>query len=271
MKRLVEMYPKGLSVQDDHGYFPIHRFCKRQEASLDAVKFLLGKHPEGISARNGRGELPLHCALYTHRYTHRASLQLIQYLIEAYPEAVNATDAGGNLPPHAACFAGVSLDVLQLLLDRYTGDEKNHRGLSVTNNNGLLPLHFYAYCREPDTGAFQQLLDLYPQGIHVAERERGLLPLHVACFNPFSVLNLIRLLVEADLYTIVRTSRNGETPYQIARSLDDRNVEIETYLIEKQNEAVAALKEACEHVGVTQLGLPDLVVAQIWSFAKPDL
>jgi hypothetical protein len=60
------------------------------------------------------------------------------------------------------------------------------------------------------------------------------------------------------------------TPYQIACSLQDRNVEFETYLLEKQNEAVAALKEACECVDTAQLGLSDLVVAAIWSFVKPD-
>jgi hypothetical protein len=49
------------------------------------------------------------------------------------------------------------------------------------------------------------------------------------------------------------------------------NVEFETFLLEKQNEAVAALKEACEYVDTAQLGLSDLVVAAIWSFAKPDL
>lgn len=43
------------------------------------------------------------------------------------------------------------------------------------------------------------------------------------------------------------------------------------FLLEKQNEALRAMKEAFEDVSDTQLGLPDLVIAYIWSFAKPDL
>jgi hypothetical protein len=54
-------------------------------------------------------------------------------------------------------------------------------------------------------------------------------------------------------------------------SNERKNVEVEAYLIERQNEAIAALKSAYESVAVTQLGLPDLVVAMIWSFAKPDI
>ena len=172
----------------------------------------------------------------------------------------------------ACCAAAASVDVIQLLLDRYADDEGNQCGSSVANNDGQLPLHCYCSTQGTGTGALQHLLDLYPQGIHVADRN-GMLPLHVACSNARSSLDTIRLLVEADLFTVVRNSRNGSTPYQLAWRLSDerKNVEVEAYLIEKQNEAIAALKAAYESVAVTQLGLPDLVVAWIWSFAKPDI
>jgi hypothetical protein len=42
-------------------------------------------------------------------------------------------------------------------------------------------------------------------------------------------------------------------------------------LIEKQNEAVIAMKEALEDIANAELGVPDLVTAIVWSFAKPDL
>lgn len=61
------------------------------------------------------------------------------------------------------------------------------------------------------------------------------------------------------------------TPYYFACIRGERDSEIEAFLIEKQSEAVAALKMAYELVVVTRLGMPDLVVALMWSFAKPDL
>ena len=123
-------------------------------------------------------KLPLYCALCSGR----APLQLIQYLIEPYPEAVNSTDNDGNLPLHIACLMAASRNVIQLALDRFTGDDRNHRRLSVVNNDGQVPLHCYAICQGADTDALQPLLDLYPEGIHATDRN-GRLPLHVACTN----------------------------------------------------------------------------------------
>jgi hypothetical protein len=50
-----------------------------------------------------------------------------------------------------------------------------------------------------------------------------------------------------------------------------RDPEVEAYLIEKQNEAVNAMKEAFADVAHAELGFPDLVIANVWMFAKPDL
>ena len=145
--------------------------------------------PRGIRAKNGGGQLPLHCALWSGR----APLQLIQYLIELYPEAVNSTDNDGNLPLHIACLMAASRNVIQLALDRFTGDDRNHRGLSVVNNDGQVPLHCYVICDGADTDALQPLLDLYPEGIHATDRN-GRLPLHVACTNFSSSLTLFAYL-----------------------------------------------------------------------------
>jgi ankyrin repeat protein len=64
----------------------------------------------------------------------RRAPQLIHYLITLYPEAFNTADNKGRLPLHCACSSGASCDVLLLLLDRYAGDDRNHRGLSVVDN-----------------------------------------------------------------------------------------------------------------------------------------
>jgi hypothetical protein len=70
-----------------------------------------------------------------------------------------------------------------------------------------------------------------------------MLSLNAACADSHRMLDTICLLVEADVFTIVQNSWRG-TPYQMALSWSNRNVEIETYLIEKQNEEVAALKRS---------------------------
>lgn len=66
-------------------------------------------------------------------------------------------------------------------------------------------------------------------------------------------------------------SRNQSTAHSLARRINGRNLDVEGYLVEKQNEAVSAMKEAFETVADTQLGLPDLFTAILWSIAKPNL
>lgn len=54
-----------------------------------------------------------------------------------------------------------------------------------------------------------------------------------------------------------------------ARFIGENRVDV--YLLEQQDEAVNVIMEAFEDVAENQLGLPDLVTANVWSFAKPDL
>jgi hypothetical protein len=51
----------------------------------------------------------------------------------------------------------------------------------------------------------------------------------------------------------------------------NRDVEVEAYLLEPQNEVANAMKETFADVANMQLRLPFLVTANVWSFAKPDL
>ena len=91
-------------------------------------------------------------------------------LIEVYPNAVNVTDNDGALPLHWACYNGASLEVIQLLLDHYVGDEQHHNGLNIADNDRRLPIHYYAYSQNAKPETLRYLLELYPGGIHVVDR-----------------------------------------------------------------------------------------------------
>ena len=113
------------------------------------------------------------------------------------------------------------------------------------------------------------LLERHPESVSVADRN-GRLPLHLACC--FSRIENVQLLIQADLFTVVRKTNAGRTPLQFALRRGFRVPELEAYLLARQTEAVDALKTAWEAVVNDQLGgLPDLVVAEVWGFALPDL
>lgn len=135
VRRLYQLYPEAVTVQDTCTELPLHSACEAVSSSVQVVEFLLEKYPEGAQSRNEWGRLPLHCA------ARKASTEVVQFLIEIYSNAVHVTDNHGLLPLHWACSYGASLEVIQLLLAHFDGDERHHSGLNITDNNGLLPIH----------------------------------------------------------------------------------------------------------------------------------
>jgi hypothetical protein len=73
---------------------------------------------------------------------------------------------------------------------------------------------------------------------------------------------------ERDEENVLQRDQSGRAPYQLARNTRYRNAEVETLLLERQNEAVNAMKEAFVK---TRLGLSQLVTPNVWSFAKQHL
>jgi ankyrin repeat protein len=122
------------------GRTPLHLAFKSEYASLGVVEFLVEKYPEGAQSRSLFEELSLHYAV---RHA-QASVEVVQFSIETYPNAVNVTETDEMLSVHLACAANASLEVIQLLLDRLDGNEQYHNRLSIADNQGRLPLHFYA-------------------------------------------------------------------------------------------------------------------------------
>jgi ankyrin repeat protein len=136
----------------------------------------------------------------------------------------------------------------------------------VVDADGRIPLH-YAATGSSELETLQQLLRLYPEGIHVVDRN-GMLPLHMSCFSPNPRLDHVHLLVEADIYTVVQKTQDGNTAFKFAWRMQRTHRQVELYLAEKAIEAVSALTEAFEGAANMELGLD---VAHIWSFAQPNL
>lgn len=265
IRRLIEIHPRGLGTRDSQSHIPLVTACFHEGVSMEVIKFLCDQCPDSTQSKGRFGRLPLH---YAARFgTH----QLVQFLIEQYPDAVSSRDNTGSLPIHYSCLTRDSLPIVQLLLDRYGGKASHYGGLAVVNNDGHTPLHCRASRSNLATDeTLQLMIETYPAAIHVEDND-GMLPLHVACSCPRSTLLNIRPLVEADPVTIIRKTANESTPYQLAWRMHRFPQYLGDYLVETQTNVVQELKETWESVAERKLGLPDLVVARVWSFAKPDL
>jgi len=293
MQRIVELYPEGIRAQDNAGQLPLHYACRL--ARVEVIQYLGTLYPKGASVRDNKGHLPLHLA-NEHR-TH--PLAVMQFLLELHSDGVHAVDSAGMLPLHHTCGYQESLGS-NLLRDvyyerdiRHVPMEKRNRrytdeyediihllirlypdGLRLRDNRGRLPLH-HACLASVSLRMLQTLLARNPQD-NAAVDNVGFLPLHCSCIIPKSFQN-IRFLAERDPFSVLKTTQNGETPLQLSREyIDDFEdgvfslEEIQEFLALRQVDAEQAIRSSmvstCE-----EIGLPDLVVAKIWSFAKPNL
>jgi len=263
IERLVELYPDGVHHAGDEVTLPLHCACFSYGPSVEIVKFLIDQYPDGAKTQDVLGWFPLH------RAACHGSLGIVQVLVESYPDAVKAKDGDGRLALHLACKFGSSREVVEFLVDCYNGEESYCSGLSVVDNDGRIPLHGAALGRAT-VETMQLLLERYPKGTSAATGT-GMLPLHIASTSPDCGTQRIRLLVESNPFSVLKTTTDGHTALQLASQMWRADHETVTFLLEKQNEAVRAIREAFDDVVDAQLGLPDLVVANIWSFVKPNL
>jgi len=262
IKQLVELKPEGVQHVCDQGALPLHYACGNSPSSLEVVKFLVDQYTDGVKTQNDDGCLPLHCAVY------HGSLDTIQLLIESYPDAVKAKDNHGKLVLHAACESGASHEVIELLIDCYNGEESHRSGLTVIDNDGCIPLHAAALGRST-VETMQLLLEQYPEGTNAASRT-GAVPLHIASASMNCSIQHI-LLGDLSLVSVLQKTAGGHTALELAAERQTVDRDTVALLLEKQNEAVQSIRVAFDNVVGNQLGFPDLMVAQVWTFTKPDL
>jgi ankyrin repeat protein len=145
--KLYDVYPKAVSATDSYGFTPLHFAC--YAGTLDAVKFLVAKHPKAVFSRNSSGALPLHGCAANVRY---GSIDMFRALLELHREAVSAADSDGSLPLHiAAEFA--SIDVIRYLYDMYPS------AASQQNDEGLLPMHMAGLRKQKSVDVLNLLTD----------------------------------------------------------------------------------------------------------------
>jgi ankyrin repeat protein len=182
LKRVIQLAPDTLKVQDFEGRLPVHLACAHTP-SIEKVKVLLDSYPESTQVTNQSRCLSLHTAL-----KNKASFEVVRILLNNYPKAAEVPDNNGLLPLHYACQVGASYESLQILVDAYP------EGLSKTEKHGYLPWQL-----------------LQSSGAAALCDVDGMFPLHHACYSGAS-LHLLKLLFDAYPECIKKTDNNNKTP-----------------------------------------------------------
>jgi ankyrin repeat protein len=231
---LTESYPESVKLTDSDGRLPLHN-AVFSKASLEVLTFLIESYPMSVKVRDVIGWLPIHIACTRIEYWTN-SLEVVSFLIESYPDGIYETntlnpyipfdmlkgfrlaerkDNHGMLPLHCACKKGYSLPLIKVLLTAYPegkGVQDNDGNtplqyLTITasrvDENGMLLLHRQAaYSKGLSVEGLNILFDAHPEAIRIQDNF-GLLPLHYACLNEVSSVDIIMSLVKLYPETIL--------------------------------------------------------------------
>ena len=138
----------------------------------------------------------------------------------------------------------------------------------LVDNQGQTPLHCLSTL---PMDAFELMLDRYPAAASVTDNN-GMLPLHAAV-DGTADSDLVRILLEANPLSVLKTTRRGLTPLQIVASLENYGydqMETRDLLVRKQDETVRLIRDTILSEA-EEVGLPDLVVSTICSFILPKI
>lgn len=146
-RQILQIAPETASIACENGKLPLHFACR--EGHLDICWLLLQAHPEGASWQTDKCKVALHFAA---RWGH---LQLAQVLVKFFPQGVSTLDCEGSLPLHDATRQG-QFKMVQYLVSLYP------KGLRQENVRGETPL--FTAVRSGNLELSHFLMQAWPEG-----------------------------------------------------------------------------------------------------------
>lgn len=127
---LLEQYPDAVATLTPRGDTALHVLCS-SKPRVEVARALLAAQPAAAGERS-RGDLPLHAALEAEP---EPPLDLVRLLLESNPAALHSASADGRLALHIAVEAGMSVPIIQLLLNSFPW------AALIQDTRGYLPYH----------------------------------------------------------------------------------------------------------------------------------
>ena len=216
-----------VSLQDANGRLPLHMACDVERSSIGVVKKLLHAYPKGAHVKEMRfGFLPLHAACCkgkqrvnenVNKEDRNSDLQheIVKELVRVHPNGIKEKDNKGWSPLAVACRTGVTLQVIQTLLNEYPNAAKD------VDPEMRMPIHLALCARQNQDETIhiaKILLDANPRSLMRQERQFGFLPLHVACtFSGISPnVELIQMLIKEYPKACQVSDARGSLPLHLA-------------------------------------------------------
>ena len=155
---------------------------------------ILRENLQQLCTPDEQGLLPLHEACRS-----GVSLDVLQLLVQCWPDALLWRNGGGSTPLHTACCNQPSAAVIDYLI------QQQPKAAAMPNDYGWWPLH--AACAYGASRAVvERLGDAYPQACTTATYRYGDTPLHLACFGSHAQKDVVEYLL-----SLLQSERQDET------------------------------------------------------------
>jgi ankyrin repeat protein len=200
----IDQHPESLAITDEYGYLPLHILLSSRSSTIDIALMMIEKYPAALQHRDYIGELPLHIECQS-----RCRSSIISRCIELYPEALAKADGVGYFPLHSLLHnqSSTVADALMMI-------EKYPAALRHQTKRGHLPLHLECYnrCR---SSIISKCIELYPEGLSIANEETLRLPLHWLLMNDLSLIYNALTMIERYPAALQHIDKLGNLPLHI--------------------------------------------------------
>lgn len=184
-----EQYLQGITqCSERDGSTSLLLACKIPNPPEDIVSTMLEAAPEMVAWADSNGWLPLH-----HASASGASVDILSLLANVDPATTCIQDKRMRTPLHFCFFRPdiLSKDVVSMRNDSSNNNNNvseiiqvlaQHGAVRIPDENGMLPLH-YACAYSTTAPVVEELVQAYPESIHMRENKGGKTPLHLLLVN----------------------------------------------------------------------------------------
>ena len=219
VKRVHDLFPDALYLQDNDGWLPIH-WCARNNINMQVLEYLLKEWREAVVEVTDQGQLPFLLSMGNKVWG------VSELLLAANPDAIDSIDRNGNTALHyAAMFVNPQAAKIVMQL--------KPEFLLAKNFSGELPLHkIFSQILKKESNAkkdqsrarWRQLeilrimLDESPESVSHRDTA-GNLPLHLAITHGAS-LEVVEAIYNVYPTAALLPDNQGNLPVHFARDTD---------------------------------------------------